>query len=143
MTPSDAAKVERILVPLDGSKPSWNALHLAIQMARAFHAEMTVIHVLPLQEFPTLIAEAGGGNEDRGQLLLGEAAKIARLEGLVIKVQLKKGRIADQVLRTASAYRPSLIVMGTRGLSGAKSILLGSVSHAVSHQARTTVVLVR
>lgn len=143
MRPPPPRFVERLLVPVDGSDASWNALKLALELARAFHAELTVVHVLPVQEFPSLIAEAGGTDEDRGQLLLGEAAKMAKAEGVDVKVVLRKGHIVDQILRVATSTDPSLLVMGTRGLTGARGVLMGSVSQAVLKRSKATVVLVR
>ena len=58
-------------------------------------------------------------------------------------MELRRGRAATQIVRAVTAYRPDLIVMGTRGLTGAKSLLLGSVSRSVSRQSTAQVVLVR
>ncbi|MGP8077321.1 MAG: universal stress protein [Thermoplasmata archaeon] len=138
------AAVRSILVPVDGSPSSRRAVRLATEIARAFGANLTLLYVSPVQQFPSLIAEVDEARESDGaQLLLGEEAKVARSLGVEPTVQLRRGRASSQILRFATQHPPDLIVMGTRGLTGAKSILLGSVSRAVSDRAKAQVVLVR
>lgn len=138
------AAVRSILVPVDGSPSSRRAVRLASEMARAFGAELTLLHVSPVRELPTLMAEAEEtGGTEVAQLVLGEEVRVARRLGVEPSVELRRGRASSQVLRLASERRPDLIVMGTRGLTGAKSVLMGSVSRAVSRRARAQVVLVR
>jgi nucleotide-binding universal stress UspA family protein len=138
------APIRSILVPVDGSPSSRRAVRLASEMARAFSAELTLLHVSPVQKFPTLIAEAEATRgAQEAQLILGEEAKVARRLGVDPSVEMRRGRASSQVLRFAAERRPDLIVMGTRGLTGAKSVLLGSVSRAISRRAATRVVLVR
>ncbi len=144
MTAIPPLVVQRILVPVDGSPESLAAARVASGMARAFKAQLTLLHVTTIAEFPALIAESeDSAEEERGQLVLGEAMKLARAEGVAAVAELRRGRTADQILRFAAKLHPDLIVMGTRGYKGAKGVLLGSVSQAVSRRARTTVVLVR
>lgn len=140
----DRECISRILVGVDGSEPSLRALDMACEMAKALGAEMTILHVVEVEELPTLIGEAEDmrANED-AQIILGMAAKIARGKGVEPKIAARRGRPANQILRVAEAYSPQLIVLGTRGITGAKGILMGSVSTAVSRKAHVSVVLVR
>ena len=136
--------VHSILVPVDGSASSGRAVRIAAEMARAFGAELTLLHVVPLAQFPALIAETDESREtDEAQLLLAEETKLARSLGTQPLAKIRRGRVADQILRYAAAHPPDLIVMGTRGLTGAKSVLLGSVSKAISSRAKAQVVLIR
>jgi len=100
--------------------------------------------VLNLREIPTLIAEAENGfAEEHGQMVLGKAAKLAMLDGIEPKVILRKGHVANQILRFADDYKPSIIIMGSRGYGKLRGTLLGSVSQAVSSYAKCSVLLVR
>jgi nucleotide-binding universal stress UspA family protein len=136
--------VRSILVAVDGSPSSRRAVRLAVEIAAAFRARLTLLHVSAVPQFPTLIAEVDEPREnDEAQLVLGEEAKVARSRGVEPLVHRRRGRAAPQILAYASAHSPDLIVMGTRGLTGAKSVLLGSVSRAVSTRAKAQVVLVR
>jgi nucleotide-binding universal stress UspA family protein len=137
-------RIRSILVPVDGSPSSRRSVRLAAEMARAFDAELTLLHVESIREFPTLIAEANTARDDEeAELVLGENAKIVRSLGTEPNVVLRRGAIANQILRVVALRRPDLIVMGTRGLTRGKGVLLGSVSQTVSRRAKSQVVLVR
>jgi nucleotide-binding universal stress UspA family protein len=137
-------QIRKILVAIDGSPQSIKAVKLASQIAKGLGAEITLIHVTEIYEIPTLINEAENGmSEETGQRVLGESAKIAKSEGIEVKVVLKKGHIVDQILRYTSTYKPDIIVMGGRGFSKMKGILMGSVSQSVSQHARCTVIIAR
>jgi nucleotide-binding universal stress UspA family protein len=141
---SSPVSVRRILVPVDGSESSRRAVRLACQMATAFGARVTLLHVIGIPEIPVLMGESDTPAEvERGQMVLAEAAGLAKSEGVEVGVELGRGHVADQILRLSDRLRPELIVMGTRGYRGAKAVLLGSVSRAVSNRARASVVLVR
>jgi len=136
--------VRSILVPIDGSHSSRRAVQLAAEMARAFDAELTLLHVESIREFPTLIAEAKTVRDDEeAELVMGENVRIARSLGTEPNVVLRRGAVASQILRFVVLRRPDLVVMGTRGLTRAKGVLMGSVSQTVSRRARAQVVLVR
>jgi len=144
MKKEKSVRVKRILVAVDGSEQSLRAVELASHMAKGLAAEMTIIHVLQLREIPTLIAEAENGfSEERGQMILGKAAKVAMLDGIEPKAVLRKGHVADQILRFADVYKPTIIIMGSHGHSRLKGALLGSVSQPVSSYAKCSVLLVR
>jgi nucleotide-binding universal stress UspA family protein len=144
MSPGGPVSVSRILVPVDQSPASREAVVLASRMARAFEAHLTLLHVVGLTEVPVLMGEADTPGEiEQGQRVLAEAARLARGEGVDPDVKLSRGHVADQILRFSARTHPDLIVMGTRGHRGTRAVLLGSVSRAVSHRARTSVVLVR
>ncbi len=73
-----------------------------------------------------------------------EGAKLARDAGLDAKSRIseEKTTIPDAILAEADAIDASAILMGSRGLKGLKSLLLGSVSHAVLQHADRTVIVV-
>ncbi len=67
-----------------------------------------------------------------GQRLLTNAADIARDKGAAsVEVMLCEGNTAEAILKAAKQMDADLIVLGTRGLSELKGLLLGSVSHKV------------
>jgi nucleotide-binding universal stress UspA family protein len=73
-----------------------------------------------------------------------EGAQRATAAGLVAepRTESRQGDIANTILVAAAEVDADLIVMGTRGLSGVKSFLLGSVSHAVVQHADRAVLVV-
>jgi nucleotide-binding universal stress UspA family protein len=76
--------------------------------------------------------------------MLGKAAKEARDAGLdTVETHARQGDAADAILDIAEEQRSDLIVVGNRGMTGAKRFLLGSVPNKVSHHAPCSVLIVR
>jgi nucleotide-binding universal stress UspA family protein len=141
---SRAGGPRKVIAAVDGSEQSTKAVRAAAEMVAASGGEIVLLHVIEMREIPELIAEAEDeGLEDRAELVLGAAAKLASSLGVRARPVVRRGHVADQVLRFASSYRPDAIVIGSRGLSRVKRVLLGSVSHAVSLHAKCSVVIVR
>jgi nucleotide-binding universal stress UspA family protein len=138
------APVHSIVVPVDGSPSSRRAVELAAKMAKGFGARLTLLHVAAVGDLPVLMGETESPRgTDEGQVILGEAVNLAQRLGVEPTAELRRGRVAGQILRRAKELQPDLIVMGTRGLAGVRGVLMGSVSQAVSRGAKTQVVLVR
>ncbi len=71
-----------------------------------------------------------------GEKILNDAASAARALGVeAVEVVLKDGEPVAEILNTATTANADLIVMGRRGLSELKGLLLGSVSHKISQLA--------
>ncbi len=136
--------VRSIVAPVDESPSSRRAVRLAAEMAVGFRARLVLLHVVALRELPALIGEVEDPRADENaQLVLGEAARIAVEAGAQPRVEVRRGHVVSQILRFVRTERPDLLVMGSRGLRGAKRVLLGSVSGAVSRRAPCAVLLVR
>lgn len=79
-----------------------------------------------------------------GESILHEAEKVASSKGLKdIERVMAGGDAAHRILETAENKQADMIVIGSRGLSNLKSLLVGSVSHKVSHLATCTCVCVK
>lgn len=132
---------EKILLAFDGSEHSQRAAKIAGDMARACgNAQVWLVCVqdmIPygLGESYVLINELIDEQTRRGEELLS-AAKPLVGDGPVIHTELLFGAPAERILEFAESTKCDLIIMGTRGLSGIRSLLLGSqiqkvISHAV------------
>jgi nucleotide-binding universal stress UspA family protein len=128
------SRFRKILVPLDFSDHSSRALDLAIDLAKESGAEL---HLLHAYEIPTSIATAYGvalpqavwdGIEAAARSRLDE--RLARVEqaGLKGVDHVVGAAPSDAILDTAGEIGADLIVMGTRGLTGLRHVLLGSVA---------------
>jgi nucleotide-binding universal stress UspA family protein len=149
---------KKILAAIDGSEHAWKALDLAAEMAKQSGEQLIVLHVVPyepMSEALRAFAEAEHmpvEEEERryhyarslGDRLTRSAEARARDRGLSNVVgRTVDGRAADQILEVAGSDQVDMIFMGSRGLSDARALLLGSVSHKVANHAACTCVTVK
>jgi nucleotide-binding universal stress UspA family protein len=139
----------RILVACDGSPHAQGALADAIELAQAHRARLTLIAVVPV---PALwVGAAGGLPIDLGGAESPEQEYRSILDRAVAAVPadvpvttlLKVGPAATAILATAGENQQDLIVMGSRGRGDLRSLLLGSVSHAVLRSSPVPVLVSR
>ena len=146
----------RVLVPVDGSETSTNALHEAIRIGQ--YQQAAVIHVLyvidtitnvPQSESPpSYIKEIYAQARKYGQEVLEQARKDVERAGLKVEtrlVELKRAsdRISQVIIDEAKAIPAELLVMGTHGRRGLNHLLLGSVAESVTRQTPCPLLLVR
>ena len=136
-----------ILVALDDSAASAAALDQAIDLARAEGARLTLISVAapprwrPAGPFvPPYPTDAQ--LEDEARALLDRAEERVP-DDVPVATVLRSGLAAKEILKRAECACHDLIVMGSRGLGPAASLVLGSVSRAVVAQSKTPVLIAR
>jgi nucleotide-binding universal stress UspA family protein len=134
---------KKIIVPLDGSKHSTTALEKAIQIAKKFEGKITLIHAYSPHILTKTTPEIIEAFLEAGNKILAEGEAKAKAEGLRVKKILKAGRTVDTIVEAAGKGKCDLIVMGARGLSPIKVMLLGSVSYGVTTHASCPVLIVR
>lgn len=143
---------KRIIVPLDGSDFSFRAAQYAINLARLTGGEILCIHAiadLPYIEYmapdgltvPRYIQEAKKQTDEWFSQVKSSAAK----EGVKITAEtiFSPPSVAESIINYASEQKADLIVIGTRGRSGLKRLVLGSVASAVVAHASCPVLVVR
>jgi nucleotide-binding universal stress UspA family protein len=137
---------EKILVPLDGSEQSIWALGKAIQIAKRVNGEITLIHVYsisPTAITPMQVYKYAQAMRKHGIGILEDGKKKAEAEGVQAQTLLVDGHTVEEILNAAKEGNFSLIVIGARGLSKMKELLLGSVSDAVTRLAPCPVLVIR
>jgi nucleotide-binding universal stress UspA family protein len=137
---------EKILVPLDGSEHSIKALEVAVQIALRFNGKITLIHVYsiggfaisatPVQEFIEATRKAGAD-------ILADGEKRVKAEDVHVETLLLEGHAVEQIVKACKEGKFDLVVMGARGLSRIKEMLLGSVSDGVTRYAYCPVLVVK
>lgn len=141
-------KIERVLVPLDFSSTSMEALDYAISLAKQFRAAIHLVHVHP----PDEAASAPGA----AHLLFQSAEAIERLNEELTGIHRKRvepfcpenchvraGRAYQEIISLAREIAADLIVLSTRGHSGLKHLLLGSTAERVVRGAPCPVLVAR
>ena len=142
-----------IVVGTDGSDTAHKALRQAIDLARQLGARLHIVSAYEPVSGQRLRAGQVEVPEDlqwminpRGDVLalLSEAQEQARQSGVAdVETFARQGDAADAILDVAEEQRSDLIVVGNKGMTGAKRFLLGSVPNKVSHHAPCSVLIVR
>jgi nucleotide-binding universal stress UspA family protein len=131
-----------ILVAYDGSEGAKRALEEAAK--RANGQPVTVVSVAELlPQFGRAGAMLVPEEDEERKRELGEAMQILKDRGIEAKAIERRGDAAEAIVDEAQNEDAELIVLGTRGLSGAKRWLMGSVSTRVVHHAPCNVLVVR
>jgi nucleotide-binding universal stress UspA family protein len=143
---------ESIVVGTDGSQTAGEAVRQATALARLTGARVHVVSAYESSGSARLRDERRKVPEDMQWMVnprddaeraLKEAAESVRDAGLEVSTYARQGDPADAILDVAEEQNADTIVVGNKGMSGAKRFLLGSVPNKVSHHAPCTVVIIR
>lgn len=135
---------QHILVALDGSDYSQQAMPAAIEVAHRFGGDLFVLHVAEHDRGRAVAYSLESPAE--ATRLVANAVAQARAAGVTASGQLvdkAAGHVADAIERAAAEHGIDLIVMGSRGLSDAQGFLLGSVTHKVMQMVEIPVLVIR
>jgi nucleotide-binding universal stress UspA family protein len=140
----EAAMFRTILVAVDGSPNSNEALAMAIDLAQHYNAKLCLLHAFPhvsdllgTPQYEHLLE----ARSTIGMQIL-ESMRKQVPAGVKAEIQLLEGPPAPAVLRVAQEDGCDLIVMGSRGHSQLGGMLLGSVSNVVAQRAHCPVMIV-
>jgi len=138
-------KYRKILVAVDSSESSRNALHQAFKLANEEKCWITVTSVVPPYEGEIEIL---GVKDIRAALrkpcedALAEVQKIARTERMLVKTVCEEGEVYERIVDLADAENCDVIVMGRRGLRRIERTLIGSVTaRVIGHTQRDVLVV--
>ncbi|RLI56223.1 MAG: universal stress protein [Candidatus Thorarchaeota archaeon] len=140
--------VKSILVAVDGSAYSEKAVRYACAMGPALHAEIVLLHVVPMMVSATPYHDTVSDQpflalQQVGEDILSRAKRIATDLGCEVVDLVSNGDPASRIIEIASERGVDLIIMGSRGVSGLKRLFTGSISDKVSKQAPCPVMIVR
>jgi len=148
-----AFQPKKILVATDFSATARAAADAAVDLARAFGGELTLVHVVPLSTYVDFAGVNGGFTFDSAQFqqavrrssdqsLQEELARI-RAAGVAAESVTLDGPAAPEICDLAKRSGAELIVIGSHGQTGLARILLGSVAENVVRHAVVPVLTVR
>lgn len=149
----EVSMYKHILVAVDGSRSGRRALDEAVKIAKATGAKVEALFVV--EQAARLVDISSGfaeeqtrhaAHNDTATLALDEASELFKreqIEGSTRAADSGGEEIAAVIYRIAAEEDADLVVMGTRGLSGVKRILLGSVAETYLRVADRPVMLVR
>ena len=141
-----------IVVGTDGSSTAQEAVRQATELARALGAKVYLVSAYEPVPEGRLRDERQGVPEDLQWMVnpredvddtLTAAAQGIKDNGVEVETHAREGDPADAILDVAEEQKADLIVVGNKGMTGAKRFLLGSVPNKVSHHAPCSVLIVR
>ena len=141
----------KILLAVDGSKYSLDAARSLIEHAGWYRekpeVELVYVH-LPVPKLPGVSrfitkAQLVHYYEEEGAAQLAKAKKLLRASGISFQARVLVGPVAETIVAHARASRCDLIFIGTRGMTAAGNMLLGSTATKVLHLATVPVLVVK
>jgi nucleotide-binding universal stress UspA family protein len=142
-----------IVVGTDGSDTAKEAVRQAGELAKALGANVLLVSAYePVPEarlrherteVPTDVSWMVNPREDVQSVLDGEAERLKEAGVSDVDTFAREGDPADAILDVAEEKNADLIVVGNKGMTGARRFLLGSVPNKVSHHAPCNVMIVR
>ncbi|HEX3173770.1 MAG TPA: universal stress protein [Solirubrobacterales bacterium] len=142
----------RIVVGTDGSDTAAEAVRQAVDLAKIAGATVSIVSAYQPVSKRRLEGEQQGvpadvqyeiGPREDVNLVLDAVAASARKEGVEVQTHPVEGDPAEAILNVAEETDADLIVVGNKGMTGARRFLLGSVPNNVSHHAPCSVMIVR
>jgi len=149
--------IRRILLAVDGSKPSFDASSEAIDLAKKLNGELIVIHIISSDirynyledtitpRLPRALKDVMMVAMQKGETHVGKVKKMAKLKGVKVTTEVVLGisSVVKEIVEYAEKNKIDMIVVGSRGLSGIKKMLLGSVANGVVTYAHCRVLVAK
>jgi nucleotide-binding universal stress UspA family protein len=143
---------QSIVVGTDGSETAGEAVREAIELAKSIGASIELVSAYEPVSKERLRDESRQAPEDLQWMVnpredveatLSEASERIEAAGVSVNTYAREGDPADAILDVAEERGADLIVVGNKGMTGAKRFLLGSVPNKVSHHAPCSVLIIR
>ena len=141
-------QLKKILVPVDFSDPSSQAVRYAVRLAQHFGSEITLLHIVrkmsvaPFPEVPPYLDDIEEDFENAEKALQTLAAQ-QTLKSSAIHTVMRTGLAAHEIVETARDLDSDLIVIATHGYTGWKHLCIGSTAERVVRTAPCPVFVVR
>lgn len=144
--------IRRIVAATGGSEWSDYALRFALDLAAEYRAdEVIIVYVVPPTAKVTvdpmgmvvLPPTPEAAPSVTGQEVLARAEADAAQRGVRCRTVLRQGPVADEIVKVAAEDRADLLIVGSRGLTGLRRLLLGSISNEVAVKAPCPVLIVK
>ncbi len=143
-----------ILVAIDGSSSSMNALEKGIELARKFGSSLYLLHVVREMQVPLnpglmdryeeLQRQRHDFLRTAGEQTLNQAKRVAQSKGIEsVESDVGAGDPATAIISYADKNAIDLIVIGSRGLGQAEGMLMGSVSRKVANKTKADCLVVK
>jgi nucleotide-binding universal stress UspA family protein len=140
---------DSIVVGTDGSDTAKQAVAEAVRLGKALGAHLHVVSAYePMRGAHVTGAPEGAAKvwqplpDDKVESILSQATAGVRLAGLEATPHAVRKDPADAIIEVAGEVGATMIVVGSKGMHGARRLALGNVPNKISHQARCNVLIV-
>jgi nucleotide-binding universal stress UspA family protein len=143
---------DRIVVGTDGSETATEAVKTAVELAKISNAKLEIVSAYEPVPQSRLRDESEGMSGDLAhtvnpredvQFVLDKAAAVAKNADVDVVTHPREGDPADAILDVAEENDADLVLVGNKGMTGARRFLLGSVPNKISHHAPCDVWIVK
>jgi nucleotide-binding universal stress UspA family protein len=143
---------DRIVVGTDGSETATEAVRTAVELAKLSKGKLEIVSAYAPVPQSRLRDEEQGISGDVAyavnpredvQLVLDQAAAVAKKANVDVVTHPREGDPADAILDVAEENDADLVLVGNKGMTGARRFLLGSVPNKISHHAPCDVWIVK
>ncbi len=145
---------KNILVAIDGSKSSTNALEAAAELAASSGGKLHILHVVREMQVPLtpglmdayekLQRQRHDVLNSAGEQLINQMKRSVEAKGLdTVETDIGSGDPASAMVNYAARNKIDLIVIGSRGLGQVEGMLMGSVSRKVSNTTKTNCLIIK
>ena len=145
---SQPRRFNRILVPIDFSRPSLKAIPYALAVSRQFGADVYLLHVVDTTQYPppTLMTLPLVPQAELNRRLMKRLKAVAlkyRTDGKVSALEPRTGTAYEEICAVAQELKADLIIITTHGYTGYKRMFLGSTAERVVQHSPCPVLVVR
>jgi len=140
---------QRILIPIDGSQLSLKAAKQGAYVASKLESTVVFLHVIDVRTIQT--SSLAGADSDTirarlrniAEIYLNEAAKLAEEQNITFQNQIREGLPAEDILKEIEEEKIDLVIMGSKGMSGAHRVVIGSTAEEVVRWSTCPVLIVK
>jgi nucleotide-binding universal stress UspA family protein len=135
---------ERIIVAVDGSPKSEETILIALDLAERYGSAVTIVHVREFERYEG--SDVDLGPPTPAEELVDDVLTRFRDKGIEAHGEIRRvssGNTPEQIVKVAESVEAELIVLGSRGMSEWKSLVLGGVANKVVQHATCPVLLIR
>jgi len=140
---------ERILIPIDGSQLSLEAAKHGVYISRKLESKVVFLYVIDVRMIQTSSLTGTDPSILKKRLrnvaerYLNEAAKLAEEENVAFQNQIREGLPAEDILKEIEEEKIDLVIMGSKGMSGAHRVIIGSTAEEVVRWSPCPILIVK
>ena len=137
-------KIDKFLVPLDGSKNSLRGLKFALDLARQSGASIIGLNVYSFPTFVKTSVDLINKKKDHSKKIIDQSDKLSKKAKVSFSGLIRTGEnIGKSIVAIAQSHKVDMIIIGSRGPDPEGGLFLGSVANYVIHKSKVPVTIIK